>query len=352
MAAFVLVAFLQLHMPMVSGAFIPIAHFPSPTDSQLLAEDEALIVEDGPFVSSQEVDVFSLMSLSTELSRSVPPVSEKSSQVEKVMPPFISLDPEAYLGSSWEERFKAGDAGSRYFTDTEDKEHTWTRDPMSGGGVPLEMKHAETLLLAAEDAPAGNLWKAKAAARSLRMYHHARWLAERGHVLPAEFRFVEAAELARRARRSVLASHALGRLGYFLLQWRRTAEAKVALEEASRLNSKTNPLATYLHAVLLRQDVGPDIAALLAAEESILTVGTQPSEELEMERIQHVEDINFWRLAESNPHHCLTARTVAHGLICAFGHAGFAFRQAVIGLSSGELQPPNKPVSLTLPTSP
>merc|ERR1719487_2317824 len=119
------------------------------------------------------------------------------------------------------------------------------------------MREAEDLLVAAEDAPE-EMWKEKTAVRSLRLYHHAKWLAERGHSAAAEFRFHEAAALARRSRRSVLASHALGRLGYFLLQWRRPAEAKEVLAEAERLNGKTNPLATYLHGVLLREEVGID----------------------------------------------------------------------------------------------
>lgn len=207
------------------------------------------------------------------------------------------------------------------------------QDPLGSGAVPLEMAQAEELLNAAEAAPEA-IWKEKTAVRSLRMYHHARWLAERGHTASAEVRFREATSLAKRSRRSVLASHALGRLGYFLIQWCRHDEAKVVLAEAESLNTKSNPLAKYLHGVILRKEAvkknPSNTEALRLAEEKILTAQTQPSEELEAERALLVQDILFWRNAAEDPWQCVQARDVAHAVICVCGHLGSTLQKLLV----------------------
>jgi len=262
-----------------------------------------------------EFDSLSLVSIGTELKRGVPPSRPESTS----LPKFDSGD--------WEERFVVGETASTKFVDSEDAvnswRESWVQDPLGSGAVPLEMARAEELLHAAEDAPAEK-WKEKTAVRSLRMYHHARWLAERGHTVSAEARFREATSLAKRSRRSILASHALGRLGYFLTQWCRPDDAKVVLAEAESLNMKSNPLAKYLHGVILRKEAvnsrksNPE--ALRVAEEKILSAQTQPSEELEAERALLVQDILFWRSAAEDPWKCLQARDISHAVICVCGH--------------------------------
>ena len=77
----------------------------------------------------------------------------------------------------------------------------------------------------------------------------------------------------------MLAAHALGRFGYFLVHWNRRREAKEVLTESMRISSKSNPLAPYLLGVLERQDAGKDLERLEKAEEMILNGGEQPSED-------------------------------------------------------------------------
>ena len=108
---------------------------------------------------------------------------------------------------------------------------------------------------------------------ALRLYYHAKWLAERNHATAAEWRYREASRLALQTRRKVLAAHALGRFGcadgigldgkilemetqrknggwnpsepctstpstsgwrYFLIHWNRRQEAKEVLREMGR----------------------------------------------------------------------------------------------------------------------
>lgn len=282
----------------------------------------------------EDLDFVSLVSVSTELKRSVPAHSIVSHQVSTSLP----IERADLEGLDWEQRFADGESLSKQFADNavDEKQYSWVSDAKGvSGAVPVEMKQAEDLLVAAEEAPEG-AWKEKTSVWALRLYHHAKWLAERGHASAAEFRFREATALAKRSRRSVLASHALGRLGYFLLQWRRPVEAKEALAEAERLNGRTNPLATYLHAVLQRQHAGADVEALYAAEDRILSVGAQPSEELEMERKQHVEDIKFWRsAAEGSIRDCFTVHNVVNVLICVLAHSGLALRPLLMSAVSG-----------------
>merc|ERR1719498_1417925 len=149
--------------------------------------------------------------------------------------------------------------------------------------VPRQMLHAEELLLAGNEGAPAERQREKTAERALRLYYHAKWLAERNFAKAAEWRYRESAQLARSCRRSVLASHSLARLGYFLLHWRREAEAVVVLKESMKLSSKSNPLAPYLHGVLERKAAGGDVERLRSAENAILNAGEQPSDELEAE---------------------------------------------------------------------
>jgi len=279
-----------------------------------------------------EFDAISLVSVGSELKRTAP-----AAQLSSGPGVHHTLLPELHSGD-WEERFLVGESASTQFVDSEDAAYWWRQSWVpdrlgSSGAVPLDMARAEELLNAAESAPDA-IWKEKTAVRSLRMYHHARWLAERGHTKTAESRFREAANLATRSRRSILASHSLGRLGYFLIQWCRPDEAKVVLAEAERLNMKSNPLAKYLHGVILRKEAvnskrsNPD--ALRVAEDKILEAGPQPSEELEAERALLVQDILFWRRAEKDPWQCIQAHNVAHAVTCACGHLASAIQKMLL----------------------
>jgi len=219
----------------------------------------------------------------------------------------------------WEANFASGVAESKKAIEAQDdKVGPWVSD--SGSTVPARMLQAEVLMQAAEEAPAES-WKPRMADRALRIYYHAKWLAERNYARAAEDRYREAARLARLSRRSVLASHSLARLGYFLMHWKRTAEATQVLQESMKLNTKSNPLAPYLHGVLERKAAAGDVNRLRQAEEAILKSGEQPSEELEMERFHLIDEINYWREAEGGAKQCLASSDTAYVLICLFGHA-------------------------------
>jgi len=277
-----------------------------------------------------EFDAISLVSVGTELKRTSAPAHSSGNGVR---PAAHTLLPEFQSGD-WEERFVVGETASTNFVDSGESAYSWreawVQDPLGPGAVPKEMARAEEFLTAAEAAPAG-IWKEKMAVRSLRMYHHARWLAERGHTVSAEVRFRESANLAKRSRRSILASHSLGRLGYFLVQWCRHDDAKVVLAEAEHLNPKSNPLAKYLHGVILRKEAvnsrHSNVEKLHAAEEKILAAQAQPSDELEAERAQLVQDIHFWHGADEDPWKCIQARDVAHAVICISAHLAFAVQK-------------------------
>lgn len=320
MSAFTLyISLLTSPVGVVLGALLPANTWQAQSSQLREPTDQDLLVT----YSVGEFDAISLVSVGTELSRTS---GVRPATASTLLPEFQSGD--------WEERFMVGETSSTKFVDNEDAAYSWreswVRDPLGPGAVPLEMAQAEELLTAAEAAPEG-VWKEKMAVRSLRMYHHARWLAERAHTASAETRFREASSLAKRSRRSILASHALGRLGYFLMQWCRHDEAKVALAEAERLNMKSNPLAKYLHGVILRKEAvtsrNSNPEKLLAAEEKILAAGAQPSDDLEAERVQLVKDIYFWRSAAEDPWKCIEAHNVAHAGICASGHLVSAIKK-------------------------
>jgi len=324
--------FLTCPIGAVFGLLVPVAtsrtweaqngQFHEPNDQDLLR---------AYFVG--EFDAISLVSVGTELKRTSAPAHSSGNRVR---PAGNTLVPEFHSGD-WEERFVVGETASANFVDSGEQAYSWreawVQDPLGAGAVPLEMARAEELLTAAEAAPEA-VWKEKMAVRSLRMYHHARWLAERGHTVSAEVRFREAANLAKRSRRSILASHSLGRLGYFLVQWCRHEEAKLVLAEADHLNTKSNPLAKYLHGVILRKEAvnfkDSDPEKLRAAEEKILAAQTQPSDELEAERVQLVEDIQFWRSVGEDPWKCIHARDVARAIICISAHLVFAFPKMLL----------------------
>lgn len=230
--------------------------------------------------------------------------------------------------SGWEADFAAGVLESKNAVEAQDLDvGSWAFDAeQSGAAVPARMLRAEALLASAEEATA-NRWKEKTAERALRYYYHAKWLAERNYARAAEHRYREAARLAKNCRRSVLASHSLARLGYFLMHWKREAEATEVLQESMTLNTKSNPLAPYLHGVLERKASAGDLDRLRTAEAAIMESGEQPSEELEVERSRLMEEISYWREAEGSTRHCLASSDAAYVLICLCGHAAAAFRK-------------------------
>jgi len=281
---------------------------------------------------SEPSDVASFMFVGTELRRSpsstIAAVSTeemptKAAATEEVAPRVAEGDE-----STWEATFAAGVFESKKAVESEHSDvGSWAADSNCGAAVPSRMLKAEVLLGASANASPEH-WKEKTSERALRIYYHAKWLAERNYAGAAEHRYREAAKLAMSSRRTVLASHALARLGYFLIHWKRSSEAVVVLEESMKLNLKSNPLAPYLHGVLERKVGGGDIDRLWAAEELILNAGAQPSQELEAERGRLIEEISYWREAEASSRHCAAGSDVAYVLICFFGSAISFFQKA------------------------
>jgi hypothetical protein len=224
--------------------------------------------------------------------------------------------------AAWEAKFSKGMLESKALVDAEAKGvGSWTTDVgKSGGTVPMKMLVAEDLLQAAEEAPTA-VWRQKAAERALQIYYHAKWLAEKNYACAAEYRYREAAALARKCRRSILASHSLARLGYYLVQWKRDEEAAVVLKESMGASLKSNALAPFLHGTLERKMAGGDIERLKLAEEHILNAEEQPSDELEYKRTHLISEIEFWREAESSYQNCFASADSAHVLICLLTHA-------------------------------
>lgn len=196
----------------------------------------------------------------------------------------------------------------------------WATDS-TGAGVPAKMLRAEELMQHALECAPGH--GAMGAARALRVFKHAKWLAERDHARAAEVRFREASRGAEEHRRSVLAQHALARLGYFLAQWGRPAEALGAFLEAQRfgdLDPERDPVAPFVLGVVGRLAAGADASMLRDAEERILSAGQQPTEELEIQRQKLQSEIRFWRAAELSPMRCLDAEEVVYAMICLGSH--------------------------------
>jgi len=247
-----------------------------------------------------------------------------------------AIQPSAPQGSGgWEASFAWGLYYSKLAVETvESVTVRWALDRAgSSAAVPLTMLRAEEWLVAGvTGATPEKKQREKKAEQALRMYYHAKWLAERNYARAAEWRYREASRLAREAKRSVLAAHALSRLGYFLMYWCRLDDAREVLRESERLNIKANPLAPFLYGVLERRTAGSDVARLHAAEERILAAAEQPSEELEVQRRSLVQEIRFWRAARDSPMHCLQGGDVAQVVVCFWGHLfSGLFGGAVVG---------------------
>lgn len=249
------------------------------------------------------------------------------------LPPDEPVDPEGQ--GNWEADFAWGLYYSKLAADAADSAvGPWRRDTRSPerAAIPARMLHAERLLHeGAARASPSKKQQEKRAEEALRLYHHAKWLAERNYASAAIWRFREASRIAKESKRSVLAAHALSRLGYFLLHWRRNVEAREVLEASEKINTKANPLGPFLFGVLERQNAGAElnVEKLLAAEERILKSGKQPSEDLELQRRDLVQEISYWRLAEASPMNCFQGFNSAHVMICLCGHAASAVQQTM-----------------------
>lgn len=235
------------------------------------------------------------------------------------------VEPAAAENSSdWEVNFAWGMYHSKMAVEaSETTTQRWSFDREGSlAAVPEQMLRAEGLLKSAALAavPAGKQ-REKLAEAALRVYYHAKWLAEQNYVRGAEWRYREASRLAQQAKRSVLAAHAMSRLGYFLMHWRRPDDAREALRLSEELNTKSNPLAPYLYGILERRSAGADEERLRDAEDRILSAGKQPSEDLDVERQDLVNEIRFWRAAEGSPRRCFDATDAAQALICFSCHA-------------------------------
>lgn len=275
-------------------------------------------------------DSISLMSVSMHSHKGGGEAASGASMPQRQSLPLTPAPPQAPQeseDSSWEAKFAWGVYHSKVLVDvTETDDGNWIVDTLSGAAVPEELLLSERLLLAALEQSPENVRSARTADVALRMYYHAKWLAERTFAKGAESRYREAARLAKACRRSVLASHALSRLGYFLIFWNRRDEAREVLVESEALNSKSNALASFLLGSLERQMAGSDGKRLRAAEDRILSKGELPSRELEEQREELVKDITFWRGAELSPKRCTAASDVAASLICFIGHTFFGPR--------------------------
>lgn len=271
----------------------------------------------------EDHDVFSFFGVVTDMHRRVPASSgaatavaatSEETSVERAAPTV----PETEAG--WEGRFEWGMYYSAQALAASES-CTWTRDRHgSEGGVPETMLRAEELLLASEEAPL-DMRRLKIAERALRIYYHAKWLAERNYARAAEFRYKQAADLAIDNKRRVLAAHSLSRLGFFLMYWNRKDEAKQVLVHSVKLSTKSNPLAPFLLGVLGREAAGGDEKTLLEAEARVLEAESQPSEELNMLQAQLSQEIKFWRSAKESSRHCFRAPAVPHFFICVLTHA-------------------------------
>lgn len=234
---------------------------------------------------------------------------------------------------TWESDFAWGVHHSKLIVDASESETgAWIFDKEGSlAAVPRKMLQAEQLLRSgvAQAIPAKKQTE-KRAEEALRLYYHAKWLAERNLAKAAEWRYRESSRLAKEAKRSVLAAHSLSRLGYFLMHWRRQEEAREVLQVSEKLNTKANPLGPYLYGLLERQVSGADVKRLHAAEERIIGSGKQPSEDLEIQRLDLIDDIHYWRSVQASPRRCMDTFNTAHILICLCSHAASAVQQAFL----------------------
>eukprot|EP00928_Gymnodinium_smaydae_P009314 TRINITY_DN13466_c0_g1_i1.p1 TRINITY_DN13466_c0_g1~~TRINITY_DN13466_c0_g1_i1.p1 ORF type:complete len:408 (-),score=81.31 TRINITY_DN13466_c0_g1_i1:114-1220(-) len=241
-----------------------------------------------------------------------------------------SVEAAGAADAKWEAQFKYGVQHSKMALEVTASAE-WVMDSkFSNAAVPVQILHAEELLHAGVSGAPEKVRNEKVAEQALRLYYHAKWLAERNYMRAAEWRYREAATLAKNCRRRVLASHALSRLGYFLMYWNRREEAREVLAESERLNTKSNALAPFLIGVLDRQVTDGDTEKLRAAEDRILSAAEQPSQELENDHRQLVREIKYWRQAEESARHCMDTQNFAHVLICFLGHAFNSLRKAAM----------------------
>jgi len=214
----------------------------------------------------------------------------------------------------------------------------WAADGTTGAGVPMRMLAAEQVLRdAVNAAPEGMARIDKTASLATRLYQHAKWLAERQHSTAAEQRYRESKEAAQSAGHVALATHALSRLGYFLRVWGRADEARQVLQEAVLVGEKAprseaTRVASYLLGALERREAisQGDVRTLLEADSRILATGSLPTKELNVERSQLVDDMNYWREADASPAKCLDTEKVVHILICVCSHLARAVQQAFL----------------------
>jgi len=231
----------------------------------------------------------------------------------------------------WQMLFAAGFRSSEEVA-AKDEVHAgkWEADADTGAAVPSQMLSAEARMLEAlQIAPEDKDKKEKTAVYALRLYNHAKWLAEKNHATAAEQRYRKSKDFALMCRRSVMAGHALSRLGYFLVNWGRHAEARSVLEESVQISKKSNPLAPYLLGVLDRKAAAAeaDSERLRLADDRILSAEKQPSEDLEEQRLNLVSEIKFWHEASASAKKCVEASNVAHVAICLVAHVAGPFQR-------------------------
>jgi len=205
-------------------------------------------------------------------------------------------------------------------------ERAWAQD---GGGAyaPELLVKAEDLLRRGAEATPLPQREERQAARALRLYRHAKLLAQRHHSAAAAWRYRDAAAIAGSVRRSTLASHALSRLSHFQMV---EGFFEEALESASAaLIYGRNALADYLQA-RLRRRLGKlgTVAELLHAEDQLRRAeGRLPSKKLEADRTAAVLELEAWRaVAEGSSWdlgRCLTLLDAARILICIVSSAVF-----------------------------
>lgn len=204
--------------------------------------------------------------------------------------------------------------------------HSSSRWVVAGGDlhVPEDIAKAEDLLLRGQELTPGLLQGDRAAARALRLYQHAKYLALLHHDAAAEWRYRESARVAAAHRRQKLAAHSLTRLGFFLSLRGRKEDAQAAVSEA--LVHFEDPLAQYL-LVSFRRSAGElTTDADVRSAESVLgaVAGRLPSKDLEEQRAQEHDDFIWWgRVADGGLRVCFAAQDAAQFLICML--CGFAF---------------------------
>jgi len=287
--------------------------------ANILREDD-ITTPDPEEDMEEESDFSSFIGASADLHKAVP--MRTVGRVSASTTRRATATKEVPTGTEWEQNFAQGLQKSQQAIDVTDESRiSWVSDAEgSKAAIPKDMLLAETLLSSATEAPSAKR-KEKTAELALRLYYHAKWLAERNYARAAEQRYRRAAKLARESRRSVLAAHALLRLGYFLMHWQRSDEAQDILKESESICVKGNPLAPFLLGILGRNNARGDLTRLLAAEDRILTAVSQPSEDLEVERVGLLKEITYWRAAETSPGRCFDTANAAHIVICLSTHA-------------------------------